>query len=133
MLACLIGVPGFEPGIFRPQSGRDTRLRHTPSRAECSQSQRLPIESPRRSNNLTQTTNRLRRAMDLKRLTNRAKDLVEKRGGPESVKEDAGELRDIAKGQDSLKDKAKAAAEAIKQPGAESAKPDEEATHPARS
>ena len=71
--------------------------------------------------------------MDLKRLTNRAKDLVEKRGGPQSVKEDAGELRDIAKGQDSLKDKAKAAAEAIKQPGAESAKPDEEATQPARS
>jgi hypothetical protein len=69
--------------------------------------------------------------MDLKRLTNRAKDLVEKRGGTESVKEDAGELRDIAKGQDSLKDKAKAAAEAIKQPGAESGKQDEEA-QPAR-
>ena len=69
--------------------------------------------------------------MDLKRLTNRAKDLVEKRGGPESVKEDAGELRDIAKGQDSLKDKAKAAAEAIKEPGAESGKRGEEA-QPAR-
>jgi hypothetical protein len=62
--------------------------------------------------------------MDLKRLTNRAKDLVEKRGGAESVKEDAGELRDIAKGEDSLKDKAKAAAEAIKQPGADPAKAD---------
>jgi hypothetical protein len=69
--------------------------------------------------------------MDLKRLTNRAKDLVDKRGGTESVKQDAGELRDIAKGQDSLKDKAKAAAEAIKQPGAESAKPGDEA-QPAR-
>jgi hypothetical protein len=64
--------------------------------------------------------------MDLKRLTNRAKDLVEKRGGPESVKEDAGELRDIAKGEGSLKDKAKAAAEAIKEPGADSAKADED-------
>ncbi|HEY7152053.1 MAG TPA: hypothetical protein VH391_10265 [Solirubrobacterales bacterium] len=63
--------------------------------------------------------------MDLKRLTNRAKDLVEKRGGTDSVKEDAGELRDIAKGEGSLKDKAKAAAEAIKQPGSDLAKPDE--------
>ena len=71
--------------------------------------------------------------MDLKRLTNRAKDLVEKRGGADSVKQDAGELRDVARGEGSLKDKTKAAAEAIKQPGAESAKPDEEATHPARS
>jgi hypothetical protein len=64
--------------------------------------------------------------MDLKRLTNRAKDLVEKRGGPESVKEDAGELRDVAKGEGSLKEKAKAAAEAIKQPGADSGKPSED-------
>jgi hypothetical protein len=70
--------------------------------------------------------------VDLKRLTNRAKDLVDKRGGPESVKEDAGELRDIAKGQGSLKDKAKAAADAIKEPGAESGKRDEKATQPAR-
>jgi hypothetical protein len=56
--------------------------------------------------------------MDLKRLTNRAKDLVEKRGGADSVKEDAGELKDIATGKGALKDKAKAAAEAIKEPGA---------------
>jgi hypothetical protein len=56
--------------------------------------------------------------MDLKRLTNRAKDLVEKRGGTESVKEDAAELKDIAAGKGALKDKAKAAAEAIKEPGA---------------
>jgi hypothetical protein len=56
--------------------------------------------------------------MDLKRLTNRAKGLVEKRGGTESLKQDAGELTDIAKGQGSLKDKAKAAADAVKEPGA---------------
>lgn len=56
--------------------------------------------------------------MDLKRLTNRAKDLVEKRGGADSAKQDAAELKDIASGKGSLKDKAKAAAEAIKQPGA---------------
>jgi hypothetical protein len=55
--------------------------------------------------------------MDLKRLTNRAKDLVEKRGGADSAKQDAAELKDIASGKGSLKDKAKAAAEAIKQPG----------------
>ncbi len=60
--------------------------------------------------------------MDLKRLTNRAKDLVDKRGGADSAKQDAAELKDIAKGQGSLKDKAKAAAEAIKQPGAEAEK-----------
>jgi hypothetical protein len=69
--------------------------------------------------------------MDLKRLTNRAKDLVEKRGGTESVKEDAEELRSIAKGQGDLKDKAKAAAQAVKQPGAgpggaPQAKPDQQ-------
>jgi hypothetical protein len=58
--------------------------------------------------------------MDLKRLTNRAKDLVEKRGGADSVKEDATELKDIASGEGALKDKAKAAAKAIKEPGAAS-------------
>ena len=36
--------------------------------------------------------------MNLKRLTSRAKDLVDKRGGPDSVKQDAGELKDIAAG-----------------------------------
>jgi hypothetical protein len=55
--------------------------------------------------------------MDLKRLADKAKDLVDKRGGTDSLKEDAGELKDIATGKGSLTDKAKAAAEAIKQPG----------------
>ena len=36
--------------------------------------------------------------MDFKKLGERAKALVDKRGGTESVKEDAEELRDIAKG-----------------------------------
>ncbi len=57
--------------------------------------------------------------MDLKRLSSKAKELVDKRGGSESVKEDADELRGIAKGGGSLADKAKAAAAAIKEPGAE--------------
>jgi hypothetical protein len=56
--------------------------------------------------------------MDLKRLANRAKEFVDKRGGTESVKEDAGELKDIATGQGSLSDKAKEAVEAVKDPGA---------------
>ena len=55
--------------------------------------------------------------VDFKRITDRAKDLVDKRGGSGSLKEDAGELRDIAKGPGSFKDKAKAAVDAIKDPG----------------
>jgi hypothetical protein len=60
--------------------------------------------------------------MDLKRLTNKAKDLVEKRGGTDSLKGDAGELKDVAKGKGSLGDKAKAAKEALSKPGAEQPK-----------
>jgi len=55
--------------------------------------------------------------MDLKKLGQQAKSLVDKRGGTESLKEDASELREIAKGPGSLTDKAKAAAGAIKDPG----------------
>ncbi len=55
--------------------------------------------------------------MDLKKLSGKAKDLVEKRGGTESVKQDAEELQGIAKGKGSLTDKAKAAAAALKEPG----------------
>jgi hypothetical protein len=60
--------------------------------------------------------------VNLKRLTDQAKKLVEKRGGTDALKEDAEELKDIAKGKGSVKDKAKAAGEAIKDPG----KPGEE-------
>jgi hypothetical protein len=56
--------------------------------------------------------------MDLKRLSQQAKRLVDRRGGSKSLKEDADELRDIARGEGSLSDKAKAAADAIKEPGA---------------
>ena len=55
--------------------------------------------------------------VDFKRITDRAKDLVEKRGGTDSLKEDAAQLRDIAKGPGTFKDKAKAAVDAIKDPG----------------
>jgi hypothetical protein len=56
--------------------------------------------------------------MDLKRITDTAKGLFDKRGGTDSLKEDAAEIKDIAKGEGSLTDKAKAAADALKDPGA---------------
>jgi len=57
--------------------------------------------------------------MDLKKLGQQAKNLVDKRGGSENLKEDADELKDIAKSKGSFADKAKAAVAAIKEPGAE--------------
>jgi hypothetical protein len=66
--------------------------------------------------------------VNLKGLTERARNLVSKRGGTDALKEDAEELKDIAKGEGSLKDKAKAAGEAVKdpgRPGAEEQKPAE--------
>ena len=59
--------------------------------------------------------------VNFRKLSDRAKDIVEKRGGTESLKQDAAELRKIAQGEGSLKDKAKRAGEAIKDPGARGA------------
>ena len=56
--------------------------------------------------------------VNFKRLADKAKDVVDKRGGVDSLKEDAEELRSIAKGKGSLKDKASAAGKAVKDPGA---------------
>ncbi|HEX2415899.1 MAG TPA: hypothetical protein VHJ37_11870 [Thermoleophilaceae bacterium] len=56
--------------------------------------------------------------MRLNDLVNRAKQVVEKRGGSDALKEDAQELKNIASGKGSTKDKAKRAAEALKDPGA---------------
>ena len=53
-----------------------------------------------------------------KRLSDQAKKVIDKRGGVDSLKEDAQELQGIAKGKGSLKDKAKEAGKAIKDPGA---------------
>jgi hypothetical protein len=64
--------------------------------------------------------------MGLKDLFGRAKRTVDERGGVDSLKEDAEELRDIARGKGSASEKAKQAAEALKDPGAagdEPAKP----------
>lgn len=50
-------------------------------------------------------------------IANKAKQAVDKRGGVDALKGDAAELKEIAKGKGSLKDKAKAAGGALKDPG----------------
>jgi hypothetical protein len=50
-------------------------------------------------------------------IANKAKQAIDKRGGTDSLKGDAEELKSIAKGKGSLKDKAKAAGQALKDPG----------------
>jgi hypothetical protein len=56
--------------------------------------------------------------VNLRRLADRAKKIVDRRGGTDALKEDATELKDIATGEGGMKDKAKAAADAVKDPGA---------------
>jgi hypothetical protein len=56
--------------------------------------------------------------MNLGKLAGEAKKLIGKRGGMESVKEDAMELKNIAGEKGSMADKAKDAVEALKDPGA---------------
>jgi|GEM_PF-3432084 len=68
--------------------------------------------------------------MDLKSLFNKGKKMVDDRGGVDSLKEDAQELAGIAKGKGSLTDKAKAATEAVKEPGTN--EPDPQERHPNR-
>ena len=55
--------------------------------------------------------------MDFGNLTKKAKQLVDKRGGTDALKEDAEEVKDIVSGEGSAMDKAKAAGEALKDPG----------------
>lgn len=55
--------------------------------------------------------------MDLKNLFNKGKKMVDERGGVDSLKRDAEELKDIATSKGSLADKAKKAAAAVKDPG----------------
>jgi hypothetical protein len=62
--------------------------------------------------------------VNFRKLTEKAKDVVDKRGGTDSLKQDASELRGIAKGKGSLKDKARAAKDALKDPGAAGPGPD---------
>jgi len=55
--------------------------------------------------------------MDFGSLTKKAKQMVDKRGGTDALKGDAEELKDIVGGKGSAMDKAKAAGEALKDPG----------------
>jgi hypothetical protein len=57
-------------------------------------------------------------AVNLNRIFRRAKKVVDDRGGTDALKQDAQELAGVAKGKGSLADKAKAAADAVKDPGA---------------
>ncbi len=56
--------------------------------------------------------------MNWKTMADKAKQVFQQRGGATAAKEDAEELRNIAQGQGSVADKAKQAAEAIREPGA---------------
>lgn len=59
--------------------------------------------------------------VDFKRLSDRARDLAEKRGGTEGLKQDAERLKNIAAGEGTVKDKAKRAADALKEPKGQNA------------
>jgi len=59
--------------------------------------------------------------MDFKNLQRMAKNLIDKRGGTDALKADAEELKNIATGPGTASDKAKRAAEALKDPGAKGA------------
>lgn len=61
--------------------------------------------------------------MRLGNIANKAKQAVDKRGGMDALKGDAAELKEVAKGKGSLKDKAKAAGQALKDPGKASEPP----------
>jgi hypothetical protein len=56
--------------------------------------------------------------MDFKSLADKAKDVFTKRGGAEAAKQDFEELKDIAGKDESLGERAKDAAAALKDPGA---------------
>lgn len=62
-------------------------------------------------------------------LVNKAKRVVDQRGGTEALKQDAEELKDIARGRGTTQDKAKRAAEALKEPGAPGRATQDRANH----
>ena len=55
--------------------------------------------------------------MNFKKLTDQAKAAIDKRGGTEALKGDLAGLKDVARGEGTVKVKAKAAADRLKQPG----------------
>lgn len=56
--------------------------------------------------------------MDWNKVVDKVKRTVDERGGPESVKEDAEELRQIAESDGTVREKLRRAAAAVKEPGA---------------
>jgi hypothetical protein len=59
--------------------------------------------------------------MNWQEMLDKAKQVFQQRGGAKAAKEDAQELKDISQEQGSTADKAKQAAEAIREPGAHDA------------
>ncbi len=55
--------------------------------------------------------------MKFNKLADKAKQAIERRGGMDALKEDLQEVKEAATGRGSLKDKARAAADALKTPG----------------
>ena len=70
--------------------------------------------------------------MKLGKIGAKAKEMVDKRGGTDALKQDAQELKQIAGRKGSLKEKAKAAGEALKKPGAEEKPAAERAPRPSQ-
>jgi hypothetical protein len=68
--------------------------------------------------------------MDFNKIMKQVKQVVDKRGGTDALKEDLGELEHIAKEKGSLADKAKDAGEALKDPGAPGSPRAEPKVHP---
>ena len=62
--------------------------------------------------------------MNFSRIFRRAKKTVDDRGGTDTLVEDAKELASVAKSKGSVTDKAKAASEAVRDPGAPGAQDD---------
>jgi hypothetical protein len=62
--------------------------------------------------------------MKLNQIADKAKQAIDKRGGIDALKEDLQEVAEVAKGRGSLTEKAKAAAEALKEPGRSRQEPD---------
>lgn len=60
-----------------------------------------------------------------------AEDVVEKRGGTDALKKDAEELKNIARSKGTMKDKARDAVDALKEPGAPGKEPGAPGTDPA--
>ena len=55
--------------------------------------------------------------MKFNRIADKAKQALDRRGGMDALKEDLQEVKEAATGRGSFKDKAKAAADAVKTPG----------------